>query len=142
MGCLPVLISDYVLQPYEPEMDWTAFSVKLEQAKIAQLHETLASISVERYGHGLNTAFNCHACLVFGAAAAAAAASQGVGRAMHTWHGRPATFPALPPRGALIPACAACATCRYEEMQDALRCGAQHMIFSTSSGAFMHEDGK
>ena len=27
-GCIPVPICDHVLQPFEPELDWSAFSVQ------------------------------------------------------------------------------------------------------------------
>lgn len=30
-GCVPLCIGDYVLQPFEPELDWTRFSLSLPQ---------------------------------------------------------------------------------------------------------------
>ncbi|PNW74962.1 hypothetical protein CHLRE_12g502450v5 [Chlamydomonas reinhardtii] len=78
MGCLPVVVSDLVMQPFEPEMDWSAFSLRVEQKDVPTLHEAIEAVDEHK----------------------------------------------------------------YEEMQDALRCAAQHMIFSTMSGAFMQEDGK
>ncbi|KAG2491598.1 hypothetical protein HYH03_010164 [Edaphochlamys debaryana] len=78
VGCLPLVISDDVMQPFEPEMDWSQFSIRVAHADIPGLHEVLG----------------------------------GVGEA------------------------------KYQRMQDAARCAAQHMIFSTMSGSFMQEDGR
>lgn len=50
---LPVLClllpGDYVYQPFEPELDWSRFSVTLPQSEIPRLHETLAKISDDEY---------------------------------------------------------------------------------------------
>jgi hypothetical protein len=44
-GCIPVPITDYVLQPFEPELDWTSFSVPVLEADVWKMHEILSSIS-------------------------------------------------------------------------------------------------
>ncbi|GFR46852.1 hypothetical protein Agub_g8492, partial [Astrephomene gubernaculifera] len=79
MGCLPLIVSDDVMQPFEPEMDWAAFSLRVAQADVPSLHLTLQAESGEQ---------------------------------------------------------------ALRRRQDALRCAAQHMVFSSSSGAFMQEDGR
>ncbi|KAG2488240.1 hypothetical protein HYH03_013231 [Edaphochlamys debaryana] len=47
-GCIPVPITDFVLQPFEPELDWEAFSVTVKEADVPQMHETLAAIDDDR----------------------------------------------------------------------------------------------
>ncbi|KAG2424819.1 hypothetical protein HXX76_014240 [Chlamydomonas incerta] len=44
-GCVPVPITDFVLQPYEPELDWAAFSVPVPEADVPRLHHILAAIN-------------------------------------------------------------------------------------------------
>ena len=44
-GCIPVPITDFVLQPFEPELDWRTFSVPVAEADVPTLHEKLAAIS-------------------------------------------------------------------------------------------------
>ena len=47
LGFLPPSVSclgDNILQPFEPEMDWSSFSVQVKETKIPHLDETLASI--------------------------------------------------------------------------------------------------
>ncbi|KAG2491391.1 hypothetical protein HYH03_010182 [Edaphochlamys debaryana] len=77
MGCVPLVIADNVSQPFEPEMDWSAFALRLPQADIPVLHQRLAAVD-------------------------------------------PATL---------------------QRLQDALLCAAQHLIYSSSLGSFMQEDG-
>eukprot|EP00798_Chlamydomonas_sp_ICE-L_P024846 gene24846-10500_t len=48
-GCVPLLIGDYVLQPFEPELDWTRFSVTVAQADIPQLHDILGAVTDEQH---------------------------------------------------------------------------------------------
>ncbi|GLC45721.1 hypothetical protein PLESTB_000505900 [Pleodorina starrii] len=45
MGCVPVCISDKVLQAFEPEIDWSKFSVSVAEADISNLPRILNSIS-------------------------------------------------------------------------------------------------
>ena len=47
-GCIPVPITDFVLQPFEPELNWTAFSVPVAEADIPRMHEILDQISGDR----------------------------------------------------------------------------------------------
>ncbi|EFJ50986.1 acetylglucosaminyltransferase [Volvox carteri f. nagariensis] len=47
MGCLPLIISDSVMQPFEPEMDWDRIGLRLAHEDIPTLHERLAAISDE-----------------------------------------------------------------------------------------------
>ncbi len=49
MGCVPVLIGDGVLQPFEPEIDWGRFSVSVEEGDIPSLPKILAAISKTEY---------------------------------------------------------------------------------------------
>ncbi len=44
-GCIPVPITDFVMQPFEPELDWPSFSVPVHEADVPTMHEKLASIS-------------------------------------------------------------------------------------------------
>ncbi|PNW83252.1 hypothetical protein CHLRE_05g233450v5 [Chlamydomonas reinhardtii] len=44
-GCVPVPVTDWVLQPYEPELDWAAFSVPVAEADVPRMHEILAAIN-------------------------------------------------------------------------------------------------
>ncbi|KAG2491520.1 hypothetical protein HYH03_010096 [Edaphochlamys debaryana] len=78
VGCLPLVVSDDVMQPFEPEMDWSRFSIRVAHADIPGLHGVLGGVGEEA----------------------------------------------------------------YQRMQDAARCAAQHLVFSTMSGAFMQEDGR
>jgi hypothetical protein len=45
MGCVPVTVTDGVLQPFEPEMSWSGWSVALPERDIPQLHDILNSIT-------------------------------------------------------------------------------------------------
>lgn len=47
-GCIPVTVTDNVMQPFEPEMDWSEFSLFVPESQIPQLHEILESVSKER----------------------------------------------------------------------------------------------
>eukprot|EP00195_Chlamydomonas_chlamydogama_P007154 CAMPEP_0202896838 /NCGR_PEP_ID=MMETSP1392-20130828/5751_1 /ASSEMBLY_ACC=CAM_ASM_000868 /TAXON_ID=225041 /ORGANISM="Chlamydomonas chlamydogama, Strain SAG 11-48b" /LENGTH=484 /DNA_ID=CAMNT_0049582321 /DNA_START=368 /DNA_END=1822 /DNA_ORIENTATION=+ len=47
-GCIPVPITDHVLQPFEPELDWPSFSVAVKEEEVPRLHEVLAAISEEK----------------------------------------------------------------------------------------------
>ncbi|GIL98165.1 hypothetical protein Vretimale_3596, partial [Volvox reticuliferus] len=78
VGCLPLIISDSVMQPFEPEMDWDLFGLRVRHEDIPRLHELLAAFSEED----------------------------------------------------------------LERKRAALRCAAQHMVFSTIGGALMQEDGR
>lgn len=44
-GCIPVPITDFVLQPFQPELNWTAFAVEALEDDIPSLHERLAAVS-------------------------------------------------------------------------------------------------
>ncbi|KAG2486865.1 hypothetical protein HYH03_014548 [Edaphochlamys debaryana] len=48
-GCVPVLISDGVLQPWEPFLDWGSFGVRVAEADIPRLHEVLEAVGPEEY---------------------------------------------------------------------------------------------
>ncbi|GLC51474.1 hypothetical protein PLESTB_000506400 [Pleodorina starrii] len=45
MGCVPLLIGDNVFQPFEPEIDWSRFSVSVAEKDIPLLHRILAGVS-------------------------------------------------------------------------------------------------
>lgn len=47
LGCVPVTITDRVLQPFEPEVPWTSWSVPVAEGNISRLHEILEGISSE-----------------------------------------------------------------------------------------------
>lgn len=44
MGCLPVTIGDKVLQPFEPQINWSHFSVPVAEKDIPSLHQILQSV--------------------------------------------------------------------------------------------------
>jgi len=48
-GCIPVVIGDHVYQPFEPELDWNDFSVRVLEEQIPILHEILAAVDEETY---------------------------------------------------------------------------------------------
>ncbi|KAG2495607.1 hypothetical protein HYH03_006207 [Edaphochlamys debaryana] len=48
-GCVPVVISDGVLESFEPYLDWNEFGVRVAEADIPRLHEILGAISPEEY---------------------------------------------------------------------------------------------
>ena len=47
-GCIPVPITDFVLQPFEPELDWRSFSVPVAEAEVPRLHEIIEAISEDK----------------------------------------------------------------------------------------------
>eukprot|EP00955_Chlamydomonas_euryale_P075194 362245-Chlamydomonas_euryale.AAC.2 len=69
---------DFVHQPFEPELNWTKFSISLPQADIPTLHEALAAVSDSAYA----------------------------------------------------------------ALQEGLRCGAEHLLFSSSIGGFKRDSGR
>lgn len=44
MGCLPVTVTDGVLQPFEPEMNWADFSMDVMEQDIPNLHLLLGGL--------------------------------------------------------------------------------------------------
>ena len=48
MGCVPVTITDHVLQPFEPELRWEDWSVHVAEKDIPHLHDILAAVPPER----------------------------------------------------------------------------------------------
>ena len=51
MGCLPVVVSDLVMQPFEPEMDWSAFSLRVEQKDVPTMHEAIEAVDEQVSGY-------------------------------------------------------------------------------------------
>lgn len=49
MGCVPVPVTDYVYQPFEPHLNWSRFSVHIPEKRIPKAHEVLGNITVEQY---------------------------------------------------------------------------------------------
>lgn len=45
---MPVTMTDFVYQPFEPELDWSQFSLHVPEQDIPRLHEILESVSPER----------------------------------------------------------------------------------------------
>ncbi|EFJ44863.1 hypothetical protein VOLCADRAFT_118607 [Volvox carteri f. nagariensis] len=45
MGCVPVLIGDGLHQPFEPELDWSQFSMSVPEQDIPHLHTILESMN-------------------------------------------------------------------------------------------------
>ncbi|GLI67604.1 hypothetical protein VaNZ11_011846 [Volvox africanus] len=78
MGCLPVVVSDQVMQPFEPELDWSAFSVRVALSDVPGMHNKLDAVG----------------------------------------------------------------DIAYDRMQAAVQCAAQHLLYSSSNGAVMQEDGR
>ncbi|KAG2483237.1 hypothetical protein HYH03_017894 [Edaphochlamys debaryana] len=48
-GCVPLVISDGVLEPFEPALSWSDFGVRVAEADIPRLHEILEAITPEEY---------------------------------------------------------------------------------------------
>ncbi|MEW5317115.1 MAG: hypothetical protein WDW38_008443 [Sanguina aurantia] len=48
LGCVPVTVTDNVLQPFEPELDWGKFSVAVAESAIPQLHLVLDGLKGRR----------------------------------------------------------------------------------------------
>jgi hypothetical protein len=48
-GCTPLIIGDNILQPFEPSLNWSRFSVSVPQAQIPDLHQVLQSVTDEQY---------------------------------------------------------------------------------------------
>lgn len=46
MGCLPVVVSDGVLQPFEPEMDWAAFALRVAHPDVPGMHQVRVCVCV------------------------------------------------------------------------------------------------
>ena len=44
-GCVPVVIQDHILQPFEPFLDWARFSVRVREEDIESLHLVLANVT-------------------------------------------------------------------------------------------------
>eukprot|EP00198_Chlamydomonas_reinhardtii_P000528 XP_001689863.1 exostosin-like glycosyltransferase [Chlamydomonas reinhardtii] len=60
MGCLPVVVSDGVLQPFEPEMDWAAFALRVAHPDVPGMHQVLGAVDAAAYA-GLQAAVRCAA---------------------------------------------------------------------------------
>eukprot|EP00798_Chlamydomonas_sp_ICE-L_P002433 gene2433-8756_t len=45
LGCIPVTMTDYVYQPFEPEIDWNEFSVPIQEKEIPKMAEILEGLS-------------------------------------------------------------------------------------------------
>ncbi|GFH12053.1 uncharacterized protein HaLaN_07679 [Haematococcus lacustris] len=57
-GCIPVPITDYVMQPFEPELPWAEFSVPVAEADVPRLHTILADIPPQRL-QAMQAALQC-----------------------------------------------------------------------------------
>ncbi|KAG1666621.1 hypothetical protein FOA52_005830, partial [Chlamydomonas sp. UWO 241] len=57
-GCIPVPITDFVLQPFEPELEWRSFSVTVAESDVPVMHDILARISDEKL-KGMQAAVAC-----------------------------------------------------------------------------------
>lgn len=44
MGCIPVLISDHVVEPFEPFIDWPSISVRIKEADVTRAAEILMAV--------------------------------------------------------------------------------------------------
>ncbi len=49
MGCVPVIVSDSVAEPFEPAISWEDWGVRVREADIPRAHEILAAITPEEY---------------------------------------------------------------------------------------------
>ena len=45
MGCIPVTVTDGVLQPFEPEMRWSEFSLHVPEDDIHRMHEIIDAVT-------------------------------------------------------------------------------------------------
>lgn len=49
-GCVPVVISDGVLEAFEPYLDWNDFGVRVLEKDIPRMHEILEAITPQVSG--------------------------------------------------------------------------------------------
>lgn len=61
LGCVPVTVTDGVLQPFEPELDWSTFSVPLPEKDIPHMHLMLAAVTDKSYNAMLVRKWSEHA---------------------------------------------------------------------------------
>ena len=54
LNCVPVIITDKMYLPWQDELDWTTFSVPINNNDISSLYEKLNSISEDKYMKLLN----------------------------------------------------------------------------------------
>ena len=47
MGCIPVIVDDSVTQPWEDEVDWTRFSIKVRNAELDHLLDIVDAVPAE-----------------------------------------------------------------------------------------------
>jgi hypothetical protein len=47
MGCVPVVISDGIYQPFEPQLNWTSFGLRVKEADMERLPQILDAVSQE-----------------------------------------------------------------------------------------------
>ncbi|EFJ44781.1 acetylglucosaminyltransferase [Volvox carteri f. nagariensis] len=160
MGCVPVLIGNGVLQPFEPEIDWSRFSVSVPEADIPDLPRILANISDQRVAdmqarekrggrgkgekgrgnegresgcallHVLRFWFPLGFC---GGLGVLKAGGEG------GWESCARTCTHT--RGPSVCVCAAYDT-GMQPGHKRLRCAAQHMFYSSTLGAILGEDGR
>ncbi len=64
MGCIPVTVTDGLLQPFEPEMRWDTFAVDVRERDIPLLHELLGGLRPEQVA-GFQANLRCAAQHLF-----------------------------------------------------------------------------
>ncbi len=45
MGCVPVTVTDGLMQPFEPELRWDTFAVDVRESAIPNMHGLLEGLS-------------------------------------------------------------------------------------------------
>jgi hypothetical protein len=46
-GCVPVVVSDGIYQPFEPQLDWTSFGLRVREGDVERLPQILEAVSEE-----------------------------------------------------------------------------------------------
>ncbi|MEW5302327.1 MAG: hypothetical protein WDW36_005126 [Sanguina aurantia] len=165
LGCVPVTVTDGVLQPYEPEMDWSAFSLPVKEKDIPRMHELLAGVTDSTYDamlvrqrSGRSRRTWCHHQPVLAAALAAALSAVHLSLIPPLWrwcdtlsHSRTAwdwvaELAAVPTEilaGAGL-GCVPPVTCPVPHCsppKDRMACSAQHLYWTSFFGAILGETG-
>lgn len=60
LGCIPVVVGDHILQPFEPELSWSHFAVHPKEKQIPDMHNMLASIDDDKLA-GMHSNLRCAA---------------------------------------------------------------------------------
>ena len=48
LGCIPVVVGDHIMQPFEPELSWSYFSLHPKERQIPEMHNLIDSIDNDK----------------------------------------------------------------------------------------------